>query len=186
MKPIQSACALLIYCAFLPLAAHAVDDAKPPPGRADSLLNSFEVMCNLETPDFEKLSAKAAAMRMQVLEDVSETRQAGQSVQRKAWVGTLATGPFALGTEKMSGAKGVATSCSIEGPVPDVDAFRKLLINTMHLNNPTEVQVIEGSHVSYWDNRPGTGMTVIVRDMERPGGHFVQVKLLNMVGSHAP
>jgi hypothetical protein len=186
MRPIQSACALLIYCAFLPCAAHAADDAKPPSGRADSLLNAFEVMCNLETPDFEKLSAKAAAMRMQVLEDISELPQAGQSIQRKAWVGMLTTGPFALGTEKMSGAKGVATSCSIEGPVPDVDAFRQLVINTMHLSDPTEVKVVEGSHVSYWDNRPGKGMTIMVRDMERPGGHFVQVKLLDMVGSHTP
>ena len=186
MKPFQPAHALLICCALLPFAAHAADDPKPPSGRAETLLNSFEVMCNLEAPNFDRLSAKAAAMRMQVLEDVSDIPEAGQSIHRKAWVGMLSTGPFALHTEKMSGAKGVATSCAIEGPVPDVAAFRTLVIDTMHLNEPTEVQVIEGSHASYWDNHPGKGMSVIVRDMERPGGHFVQVKLVDMVESHTP
>jgi hypothetical protein len=43
----------------------------------------------------------------------------------------LTTGPFALRTEKMSGAKGVMTTCAIEGPVPNVDEFRGIVVKKM-------------------------------------------------------
>jgi hypothetical protein len=170
----------LIMCTMLPFAASAFDDIRPPPDRAHSLLNSFEVMCNLNTPNFEHLSAQATAMRMKVLGDTSETTPAGETVQRKGWVGMLTTGPFALHIEKMSGSKGVATSCAIEGPVPNMDEFREIVIKTLHLTTPPEQQTIEGSHTYYWDNHSGDGRTVIVRNMERPAGHFVQVKLVSM------
>lgn len=170
----------LIMCAMLPFAASATDDVKQPTDQARSLLNSFEVMCNLNTPNFERLSAQAAAMRMKVLEDTSETSPAGETVQKKGWVGISTTGPFALRVEKMSGAKGVATSCAIEGQVPSVDEFREIVIKTLHLTTPSEQQAIEGAYTYYWDNYTAAGYTVVVRNMERPAGHFVQVKLLSM------
>ena len=181
MKLVRHAHFVLIYCTLFPFAAHAGDPTKPVLDRAHSLFNSFEVMCNLSTPNFEHLSAQAAAMRMKVLEDVSETTQIGETVQRKGWVDTLTSGPFALRTEKMSGSKGIATSCSIEGPIPDIDEFRKVVIKKLHLNTAPESQVVEGGHTYYWDNYAGHGTTVMVRDMDRRTGHFVQVKLLNMV-----
>jgi hypothetical protein len=170
---------------LFPLHANAEDEAKPQLDRPRSLLNAFEVMCNLNAPDFQRLSAQAAAMRMKVLEDDSESAPAGETVQRKAWVGALTTGPFALRIEKMSGAKGLATSCGIEGPVPDVDAFRDIVIKTLHLAASPAPEVIEGSRTYYWDNYAGDGTTAIVRDMERPSGHFVQVKLVRMVKADA-
>jgi hypothetical protein len=171
----------LVCCALVPFSAQAADDATPAHQSAYALFNSFEVMCNLSTPDFERLSAQAAAMRMKVLTDVAQAPDAGVTMQSKTWVGMLATGPFALRAEKMSGPKGIATSCSIEGPVPDADAFRDLVINKLHLNNAPERHMVEGSPSYYWDNYAGNGMTLMIRHTERPAGQFVQVKLMNMV-----
>jgi hypothetical protein len=135
----------------------------------------------LNTPNFEHLNAQATAMRMKVLGDISETTPAGETVQRKGWVGMLATGPFALYIEKMSGTKGVATSCAIEGPVPNMDEFREIVIKALNLTTSPEEQTIEGARAYYWDDH--SGRTVVVRNMERSSGHFVQVKLVNMANA---
>jgi hypothetical protein len=183
MKPIPQVRLALICCtllSFIANAANAADEPKLPPGKAGSLFNSFEVICNVGAPSFEHLSGLAVAMRMKVLEDESETTPTVETIQKKAWVGMLTTGPFALRAEKMSGAKGVVTSCAIEGPVPDVDEFRAMVVKAMHLKTISETRVTEGSRADYWDDDSGEGRTVIVRDMERPSGHFVQVKLVNM------
>lgn len=173
----------LIICTLLPLAAQAFEDAGLPIDRASSLLDSFEVMCHLATPNFEHLVAQAAAMQLLALEDASETTPSGEVIRRRGWIGTLATGPFALRAEKMSGAKGVSTSCSIEGAVPDSVAFRHMVIQRLHLNTAPELETINGAHTYYWDNHDGPGNTVLVGDMDRPNGHFVRVKLLSMVAN---
>jgi hypothetical protein len=171
----------LFFCTLLPLQhAQATDDLKAPADRARSLLNSFDVMCNLAMPNFDHLAAKATAMRMMMLDEQSETTPTGETVQEKAWVSMLTTGPFALRIEKMSGLKGIVTTCAIEGPVPDVDAFREIVIKTHRLSTTQKAQMIEGARTYYWDNYSGDGSTLVVRDFERPSGHFVQVKLVNM------
>jgi hypothetical protein len=114
MNPVRHASLALILCTLLPFSANAVDVATLPPGRAASLFNSFEVICNVATPNFEHLTALAAAMRMKVLEDTSETTPDADTLQRKGWFGMLTTGSFALRIEKMSGAKGVATTCALK------------------------------------------------------------------------
>jgi hypothetical protein len=179
MKLVRHVHLALIVCILLPFAASALDDVKPARDQAHSLLNSFGVMCNLETPNFEHLSAKAVAMRMKVLEDTSETIPAGEIVQRKGWFGMLTTGPFALRIEKMTGSKGVVTSCAIEGPVPNMDAFREIVTEELHLTTPPEEKTSDGARVYYWDSRSGDAPTIIVRTMERPAGHFVQVKMVS-------
>lgn len=186
MKAIRIAHFALTCCTFIPLAAHAFQEVKPTLSRASSLFNSFEVMCNLRTPDFEYLVAQATAMQMIALENESETTPSAEVIWRRGWAGMLTSGPFALRVEKMSGAKGVSTSCSIEGAVPDVDDFRNLVVKRLQLTNAPEIQTIEGSHIYYWENHPEPGAAILVGDMERPSGPFVRVKLLTMVSKRAP
>ncbi len=174
-------CAWLLSFALLPIAAQAAENGVASWSRADSLFNAFQVLCNLRDPDMRQLSAQAIAMRMDVLEDVSETTRSGETVQRKGWLGLLGDDPFALRVEEMRGAKGIATSCAIEGPVPDPDAFRTMAMNKLHLNGSPERQMVDGEPTYYWDNYAGTGMTIVMRDAVRPSSRFVQVKLINMV-----
>lgn len=176
----------LLACVLVPMLASARDDAKAPVDQAHALINSFGVMCRLEAPDFDHLVAKATAMRMKVLDDRTSTTPKGEHVLDRAWIGMLTTGPFALRAEQMIGPKGIVTSCAVEGPVPDVDAFRDIVIQTHHLNPAQQPQMAEGARTYYWDNFTGDGSTLIMRDMERPTAHFVQVKLVNMVKAVAP
>lgn len=176
-----ASCVLLSYCAFLPIVAHAVENGVASSSRADKLFNAFQVLCNLRAPDMRQLSSQATAMRLSVLQDASETTGPGETVQRKAWLGLLGDDPFALRAEEMRGAKGVATTCSIEGPVPDPDAFRTMVMNKLRLNDSPERQMVEGAPTYYWDNVAGDGTTIAVRDWQRQSSRFVQVKLMNMV-----
>ena len=93
-----------------------------------------------EDADFDQPSRQAVAMRMKVLEDVAEAPLAGETMQRKGWIGMLTTGPFALRIEKMSGAKGVATSCAVDGPVPDTQAFYEMVIKKLRLASASTIR----------------------------------------------
>lgn len=172
MHLIRPAHLALVLCTLFPLQAKAVDDPKAPIDRARSLLNSFDVICNLAPPDFDHLTAQATAMRMKILDEKSEMTASGETVQRKAWFGMLTSGPLALRIDKMSGSRGVVTTCAIEGPVPDVDAFRKIVIKSHRLNVMQEPQMVDGTRTYYWDNYSGDESTLMVRDFERPSGHF--------------
>jgi len=186
MHPTRPMRLALLFCTLLPLCAKAADTPAPALDRPHSLLNSFDVMCNLEPPSFEQLSIKAAAMHLKTLDDSTRTTPTGETMQTRSWLGMLTTGAFALRIEKMDGAKGIATSCAIEGPVPDAAAFREIVVNTHHLGATPEKQVVDGTHTYYWDNYTRDGWTLMVRDFERPAGHFVQVKLLTMAKPGTP
>jgi invasion protein IalB len=179
----------LMICALLPLHTKASEQAneqtQPPATQASALLNTFDVMCNLGPPNFDKLTAQATAMRMRLLDERSETIGAGELMQAKAWVGMLTTGPFALRIDKMSGVKGVVTTCAVDGPVPDVDAFRQSVIVSHRLNPNQPAEMVDGTRTYYWDKFGGTPYTLVLRDMEKPSGHFVQIKLVDMVPAGA-
>ncbi|WP_156116793.1 hypothetical protein [Massilia sp. 9096] len=181
MKSIRSALLALIVCTTCALTARGADEARSPAERDGSLINAFQVMCTLQTPDFDHLSGQAGAMRMKMLGDDTSTTPTGETIHEKAWFGMLTTGSFALRTEQMRGIKGVSTSCAIEGSVADVAAFRDAAIKTLRLGPSSEQRTAEGVHATYWDGYGGEGDTLVLSDMERPAGHFMQVKLLNMV-----
>src|SRR5258707_14258530 len=89
--------------------ARAADDKKLPLTRDESVINTFQVMCNLELPNFAHIDEKATAMQMHVLGN-SETPSPGNTVTRtKSWAGGLTTGPFVLLLDEMSGSKGTST-----------------------------------------------------------------------------
>lgn len=181
MKPIQSALLGLIVCATCSWTARAADDAMPPADRNGSIINAFQVMCTLQAPDFDHLAGQATAMRMHVFADDTSTTPTGETIRQTAWAGMLGTGSFALRAEQMRGVKGVSTSCGVEGRVADVAAFREAAIKTLRLNASSEQRTIEGSHATYWDGYFNEGGTLVLTDMERPAGHYVQLKLLYMV-----
>ncbi len=163
------------------LSAAGGDVIKPPVDQAASLFGAFHIMCNLKPPNFESLTAYAAALRLLPLEEATEVEPDGATLTRKAWIGSLTTGPFALRVEKMSGAKGVLTSCAIEGQVPDTELFRAMVVTRMQLRGTPEHELRDGTNIYFWENYGDTGMNVAVRDMDRPSGRFAQIKLLQMV-----
>jgi hypothetical protein len=176
--PLAGLVLLLFAIATPPSLAESANP--PPPGRAQSMIDTFVVMCTLELPDFERIDAKATALRMRPEAD-SKLNASGDTVFRnKSWIGHLTTGPFALLLDETTGPKGKATSCAIVGEVPDVDAFRADAVAAMKLPAAAPPDMgNEGSRSFIWDRSFGPGTTLILRDFKPAGKPGVMLKLIS-------
>src|SRR4029079_14078310 len=132
----------------------------PPPSRSQSMIDTYQVMCTLELPDFERIAAKATVLRMRPEAD-SKLNTPGDTVFRnKSWIGNLTTGPFVLLLDETTGPKGKATSCAIVGEVPDLDALRGDDGAAMKLPAaPPPDMGHDGSRSFIWDHIFGPGTT---------------------------
>jgi hypothetical protein len=173
----------LIFLFFVSVAprSEAASDNELSPDRAQSVINTFQIMCTLELPNFEHIDAKAAAMRMPVQADNKVASPGDTVTHSKSWMGSLTTGPFALLLDEMSGSKGRTTSCAIVGNVPDLDAFRADAVSTMKLPavSPPELRS-DGSRSFIWERSFGPGTTLILRDFKPSGRPGIMLKLLTM------
>jgi hypothetical protein len=148
--------------------------------RNHSVINSFEIVCNLEVPDFSHIESRATAMEMNLQKDESKRSANGTITRHEAWLGRIPTGPFVLLLDRMDGSKGTATSCAITAQVPDPDAFRVAAIETMKLPPDTTILGQTGVRSSEWRGVSGPGTTLILRDISKAGGSTVMVKLVSM------
>lgn len=169
----------LFFVGFAPLSQAASDSELS--NHARSLINTFQVMCTLELPNFEHIDAKATAMRMQLQADNKAASPGDTVTHSKSWMGGLTTGPFVLLLDEMSGSKGKSTSCAILGNVPDLDAFRADATNMIKLPAvpPPEMRG-DGSRSYVWDGFFGPGTTLILRDFKPSGKPGVMLKLVTM------
>ena len=157
------------------------ESANPPaPSRSQSMIDTFQVMCTLELPDFERIAAKATVLRMRPEAD-SKLNAPGDTVFRnKSWIGNLTTGPFVLLLDETTGPKGKATSCAIVGEVPDLDAFRADAVAAMKLPAaPPPEMGNDGSRSFIWDHSFGPGTTLILRDFKPAGKPGIMLKLIS-------
>jgi hypothetical protein len=169
---------LLLAIATSPSLAESANPS--PPSRAQSMIDTFVVMCTLELPDFERIDAKATVLRMRPEAD-SKLNAPGDTVFRnKSWIGHLTIGPFVLLLDETTGPKGKATSCAIVGEVPDVDAFRADAVAAMKLPAAAPPDMgNEGSRSFIWDRSFGPGTTLILRDFKPAGKPGVMLKLIS-------
>ena len=160
--------------------AMAESATSPPPSRSQSMIDTFQVMCTLELPDFERIAAKATVLRMRPEAD-SKLNAPGDTVFRnKSWIGNLTTGPFVLLLDETTGPKGKATSCAIVGEVPDLDAFRADAVAAMKLPAAAPPEMgNDGSRSFIWDHSLGPGTTLILRDFKPAGKPGIMLKLIS-------
>jgi hypothetical protein len=104
--------------------------------RNASLINSFQVLCALEPPTFDRIEQKALAMRLPVHQDVGLSRTSGIFAHSKTWIVTLTSGQHDLGVTEANGPGGHVISCGISAPDADGAAFRKELVSEMKLGQP--------------------------------------------------
>jgi hypothetical protein len=164
---------------LIPFCA-AAQSAPKPMDLDHSVLNAFQVMCNLELPDFSRIDAKATAMRMHVQSEASAPSANGTVTRRKAWVGGLTTGPFALLLDEMDGPKGTVTSCAVAAQVPDANAFRIATIDDLRLPSTNQQLDPTGAKESEWRDVSGPGTTLILRAIVKGETSSVMVKLVSM------
>lgn len=99
--------------------------------RSASLINSFEVLCNLELPNMAHIVAKAEAMRLRAGPPVGSG-----SVHGQMWVVPLKSGPHILIASEGTGPNGHVTSCGIHASDADGADFAQELIVTLKLGAP--------------------------------------------------
>jgi hypothetical protein len=149
--------------------------------RAQSVINAFQVICQLELPNlsFERIDGKAAAMRMPLQQNTSAPSADGSVTRHKSWIGGLTDGPFLLFLDDLSGPKSRGTSCAIIADVPDRDAFRAEVVRTLKLpGEPAPQLEADGSRSFYWDGALGASTTIVCRDFARSGKPGVMLKLV--------
>lgn len=162
----------------LPLPASA---QTPKLDRSGSLINAFQIICNLEAPAFDHVSAYAAGIRMPLKTDTSGPGAAGTTVKSRVWLGRLTDGPFVLLLDQMSGSRGVDTACAVAGAVPDVDRFRDQAMDELKLPTPKAPELRpDGSRSWFWDNTPSRGLTFLIRDYQPAGKPGVMIKVMSM------
>lgn len=157
--------------------------AQTAPGSLDqdhAVLDTFEVMCNLELPVFADISAKASAMHMLRKDSTSAPSANGALVRHETWLGKLTTGPFALLLDEMTGAKGTVTSCAVAAQVPNADAFRAAMIHDMKVSPDTPQTDENGQRSTEWRDIYGPGTALILRSVDRAENPSVMVKLVSM------
>jgi hypothetical protein len=160
--------------------AMAESVTSPPPSRSQSMIDTFQVMCTLELPDFERIAAKATVLRMRPEADSKPSAPGDSGFRSKSWIGNLTTGPFVLLLDETTGPKGKATSCAIVGEVPDLDAFRADAVAAMKLPAPVPPEMgNDGSRSFIWDRGFGPGTTLILRDFKPAGKPGVMLKLIS-------
>lgn len=171
-----------LFCAVLtPFCGAAAQDKRALPQNHDqALINAFEVMCNLELPNFDRLAARATAMRMQPAEVAPLAVPADMTLRRKAWNGQLTTGPFALLVDETTGAKGSITTCAIAGAAPGADGFRAEAMRELRLA-PEPRPVLLGGHRAFiFSNYAGQGTGLVIEDLTPSGQAGVMIKLSSL------
>src|SRR5690349_15545860 len=125
-QPVWPSLVGLVFVLFAIATPRSMAESADPPalGRAQSMIDTFQVMCTLELPDFERIDAKATVLRMRPEADSKLNAPGDTAFRNKSWIGNLTTGPFVLLLDETRGPKGNATGCAIVGEVPDLDAFR--------------------------------------------------------------
>jgi len=159
-----------------------------PLDRAQSVINVFQVICQLELPDlsFERIDGKATTMRMPLQESTSAPSADGSVTRHRSWIGGLTDGPFLLFLDDSAGPKAQRTSCAVVADVPDRDAFRAEVVRTLKLpGDPAPELGTDGSRSYYWDGALGARTTIIDRDFAGSGKPGVMLKLVVRGGPKA-
>jgi hypothetical protein len=105
--------------------------------RNASLINSFQLLCALAPPTFDRIEQEALAMELPVRQDVGHAQSSGMFAHSKTWIVTLKDGPHDLGVNEANGPTEHVITCGISAPDADGAALRKELVSEMKLGQPS-------------------------------------------------
>lgn len=120
--------AVTVVTICLATFAASVAHANP---RSASLINSFEVLCNLELPNMAHIAAKAEAMHLRAGPPANNG-----AVHMQMWIVPLTTGSHILVASEADGPRGHVTTCGIHASDADGADFARELVATLKLGAP--------------------------------------------------
>ncbi len=112
--------------------AHAMD-------RDASLINSFQVLCALAPPTFNRIDQKASAMRLIVHKKLGQSQPTGVFAHSKSWIVNLTDGPHEWVATEANGPGRYIMSCGISAPDSNGTAFKKALVSELKLGPASSV-----------------------------------------------
>ncbi|MBF0609691.1 MAG: hypothetical protein G8345_01630 [Magnetococcales bacterium] len=142
--------------------------------RNASLLNSFQVFCTLQPPNFSALDQRAKAMQLPVLKDLGESKESGYFTHSKSWIVPLKDGPHQLGAAESKGPNGGMQTCGIVDEKADAEAFGKTLRSALKLDDSPKVKLsADGkTRMTLWQNAFGSNTFLMLVDatpISQPG-----------------
>jgi hypothetical protein len=143
--------------------------------RSAFLINSFEVLCNLELPNVAHIAAKAEAMHLRAGPPADRG-----PVHTQMWVVPLKSGPHILIASEADGPRGHVTTCGIHASDADGADFARELIATLKLGAPQkETTSADGQTDNrMWRLKSADDLTLILGEKSRV--HAAGIDLLLM------
>jgi len=133
MKRIVTGALAVLACTGLASPASASE-------RSAQLVNSFQVFCTLEAPNFERLVQQATAMKLPERQSLESPHQGDQFARSRSWLVGLNSGPHELATSEAHGPRVDVQTCGIAAPDADADEVRQDLATHMKLGEPVSVK----------------------------------------------
>ncbi|MGJ0534100.1 hypothetical protein [Methylocystis sp.] len=186
MRNISVFCSVLFSIANAAVGASAEEThvLPIPKNHEQALINAFEIMCNLEPPNLDRLAERATAMRMQPQDVAPLNLPSNLTLRRKAWNGKLTTGPFSFLVDETSGPMGTITTCAIASSVPDVNAFRGEVMRELRLSTEPQPTFLGGHRAFIFKNFQGDGSGLVIEDLTPSGQPSVMIKLSSLKKSN--
>lgn len=160
------------------LAVLAMIASEGPPAAATrdlSLIDAFEVFCELDTLSFDQLDRKYMAMKLPVVQDIRLPENDGRSGRSKSWLGALKDGPFQLLATEVRNPNGVATeACGVSALDSGGESFRSALKETLKLPQPDAEKVLpNGLRASVWHSKSGGRLVLVDAVLEQKPGFIL-------------
>lgn len=139
--------------------------------RAQSLINSFQILCMLELPSFARQEQKAETMKLLLRKDIGQPRNDGNFAHSKSWNVNLKTGPHELVATEARGPKGDVSACGIGAADAEGAIVKSELIHALRLDTPLSTKISDNGQqqLTTWKIKSGsTDVTISFVDGE-PG-----------------
>lgn len=145
--------------------------------RAESLVNSFAVMCLTQPMDFKRSDEQATAMKLPVVQENNlPPNDSGAFVHAKTWVMTLNDGPHAFMAAEGQGPNGRVQSCGIADTDIDAEEFKTALRQALKIDTSSKTPSQDGKRfLSKWPFGADSNIMFVTPAPGSEGGIYINL-----------
>jgi hypothetical protein len=151
--------------------------------RSNQLVESFQIFCTQEAPNFDRLDERAASMKLPARNELEIPKSGNLFSQLKAWLVFLSSGPHELRGSEAQGPDGKITSCGIAAPDVDGDELQSTLTTALNLSAPLSVTIStdgEQRATTWKFSRSMDEMMLVLTDDTPTGRHGISLTLIHL------
>ncbi len=142
----------------------------------DSVINAFEVMCTVEPVNFDRISARALAMRMQAGADKADEEVPGVKRHVRSFEGSTAKGPWTLMIEKIESPAVNAATCGVAARISDKASYIANITQRLQPKGQRVQQTLpDGNRVTFWPDAYGPNIMLNITELAGDNGIIIQL-----------